>query len=528
MKNLLSVAIIFGIWLLLPLYALPSVVRQSPWHHVAQEAARGAVVQVLAERVPFNWFQPFKLSDHKKNYGTGFFIDADGYILTNFHVVEQAYVVKIQVPSCGKEQFDVDVVGVCPDRDIALLRLTPLSLEKLCSKIKQVPFLRLGDSDCVVRTQEILLWGYPLGQEKLKSTQGTVSGREMVAGRPYIQIAASLNLGNSGGPSVDFDGAVVGVNTSRMKAAQSIGYIIPINDIKSLIMPLKNQKLLRTPTLGGEYNVATEQTTDYLANPQPGGLYIARVQSNSLLEKAGLAAGDMIYSINGHDIDVYGETAVPWSDDKVSIDALLNRFQLGQMLEIVAYRRGVRLETTIVFESTSPLPIRYMYPGFEEIPYEVFAGMVIMPLTLNHLEKLEKIDPKCARDLCQYERQEAQYEPRVLVTHVFPTSQAHAARCLEKGHVLESIDGMPVRTLDDVRVALRGITQEKKKFITIMTEKKRLVVLDAARAMRDECALAARYSYQSLPLGNKFMRGDVEEEPLQVAPLFESSMISAF
>lgn len=505
MKILTMYMLVCGLALALPLEAATQIgFKPSPWHMV-QQTAKDAVVQIFAERVPFNWLQPFKLSDHKKNYGTGFFVDADGYIITNFHVVEQAHGVKIQVPSRGKEQFDVDVVGVCPDRDIALLKITQSSLVRLQSQRKAIPFLTLGDSDQVVRTQEILLLGYPLGQEKLKSTQGTVScSREMAGDNSYIQIAAALNPGNSGGPTLNFDGEVIGVNTSRMKTAQSIGYIIPINDIKNLIPALKTERLLRTPALGVEHNLATEQVTDYLGNPQPGGLYITRVYGGSLLEKAGLIDGDMIYSINGHSIDTYGETVVPWSDDKVSVEALLNRFQLGQPLDIVAYRNGCRIEASVPFDSTPPLPIRWMYPGFEDISYEVFAGMVIMPLTLNHLEKLKKIDASIAKDLHKYEHQQAQYEPRVLVTHLFPTSQAHAARCLKPGDVLASIDDMPVRTIEDVRAAFARVAATKKKFITIKTENKKLLVLEVARVMQDERELIARYSYRPSSLFQLF------------------------
>ncbi len=530
MNQILHFIFIVGFLFVFPARAavMPSELRPSPWHLV-QQAAKNTVVQVFAEQAPFNWLQPFKLSDHKKSYGTGFFIDPDGYLITNFHVVEQSCGVKIQVPSCGKEQFDVDVIGVCPNRDIALLQLTSSSLAKLRKHITQIPCLKLGDSDQVVRTQEILLLGYPLGQEKLKSTQGTVSGREMVLDSPYIQIAAALNPGNSGGPTLNFNGEVIGINTSRIKTAQSIGYIIPINDIKSLITSLQKERLLRTPTLGCEHNLATEQITDYLGNPQPGGLYLARIHSGSLLEKAGLIDGDMIYSINDHRIDTYGETIVPWSDDKVSVDALLNRFQLGQSIQLIAYRRGTRIETTVTFDNTPPLAIRRMYPGFEPIPYEVFAGMVIMPLSLNHLEKLQKIDSSLAKNLYKYEQQQAQYEPRVLVTHFFPTSQAHGARCIKPGDVLDTIDGMPVRTMSDVQAAFARIAKTKKKFITIMTENQRLLVLEVPRVLQDERALIARYSYKPSLLCQIFENQcENQKGDASIASPSEKTMISAF
>jgi len=493
------------IWFFLTVFSVTARgqdnLRQSPWHAV-QQMAKDAVVQIFAERTPFNWLQPFRLSDHKKSFGTGFFINVEGeiYIITNFHVVEQAaYGVKIQVPSQGKEQFDVEVVGVAPKRDIALLQVASKSRAFLESRITNIPTLKLGDSDQVRRMDEILLLGYPLGQEKLKSTQGSVScEREMAADNSYIQLTASLNPGNSGGPSLNTQGEVIGVNTSRVniKMAQNIAYIIPVNDIKNLLRALRSQRLFHTPVLGGDHILATKELTSYLGNPQPGGLYITHVHNGSLLQKAGVLDGDMIYMINEHQIDAYGETVLPWSDDKVSIEALFNRFEIGKPLQLVVYRQGKRLESTVTFDSVPPLPIRRMYPGYEDIPYEVFAGMVIMPLALNHLTELKKIDKKIARGLYKYEQQEAQYEPRVLVTHLFPASQAHAARCFRPGDVLDTIDDMPVRTLADVRAAFARVAAENKKSIIIKTENKKLLVLDVPRVLREEQALIERYSYK--------------------------------
>src|SRR5207244_3072387 len=123
---------------------------------------------------------------------------------------------------------------------------------------------------------------------------------------------------------------------------QNIGYIIPINDIKSTLNDLRHIPLLRTPTLGCEFNYATEQLVQFLRNPLPGGLYVSRVYRNTLFQYAGLQEGDMIYTLNDQCLDVYGETNVTWSEDKVPIIALLNRFVLGQNINLEFYRRGER------------------------------------------------------------------------------------------------------------------------------------------------------------------------------------------
>ena len=159
---------------------------------------------------------------------------------------------QIEIPILGVEQLPVEIVGVSPERDIALLRLTPRSKEKIKKALGELPFLKLGNSDAVRRGQEVLALGYPLGVQALKSTQGIVSGRERIKliKQSCIQITAPLNPGNSGGPSINAAGEVIGINFAGVIAAQNVGYILPINDLKAAIKDLYKIRLLRRPVLG--------------------------------------------------------------------------------------------------------------------------------------------------------------------------------------------------------------------------------------------------------------------------------------
>lgn len=478
--------------------------RETIWRK-AQDKAKDTVVQLFVQCGKFNWQQPFKAPETKKSYGSGFFIDDQGHIISNFHVIEEAYGIKIQIPSVGKEQFDVEVVGVCPDRDLALLKLTPEALEKVRTRLGTIPFLVLGNSDEIVRTQEILALGYPLGQERLKSTNGIVSGREIVWGESYIQITAPLNPGNSGGPSLNTNGQVIGINSARIPVAQNIGYIIPINDVKSAIKDLHRVKLLRTPILGGEYNLGTEQMTDYLKNPHPGGLYIARVFPRTLFEQVGVQDGDVIYSINNHRLDVYGETNVEWSEDKVPVVALLNRFILGQDVDLEVYRKGERKEFHFKYHHLAKLPIRRLYPLFEPIDFEIIGGMVIMPLSLNHIECFDDIDYNVTKNLLKYEKRENQYEPKLIVSYVFPTSQTQESRCICMGDIISEINGVKVTNLKDLRTILRnnllGVTTNT--MVTCKTEDKKFMVLSLERVLADEDRLSRRYMYKTTKLSRE-------------------------
>lgn len=487
-----SVVRIFYIFMIFSYGVLAATIaEQGGWRKV-QALAKNTVVQIFVQTASFDWLEPYKAPSQSKSYGTGFFIDSQGHLLTNFHVIDHAVSVKIQVPSLGKEQLDVHIVGVCPDRDLALLKLSPESFGRITEYLGSIPWLKLGESDKIVRTQEILALGYPLGQEKLKSTQGIVSGHEYAWGEAYIQITAALNPGNSGGPSLNAQGEVVGINTARIPDAQNIGYIIPIDNLKSVIQDLHKVRLLRKPILGCEFNYGNKPMIAFLKNPLPGGLYITRVYKDSLLERAGVCPGDMMYKINGYSVDRYGELDVPWSEDKVPLAALLNRFELGQRLNIVVFRHGQEHSIELLFEHTQPLAIRKMYPGFEPILYEIFGGMVVMEFALNHLEPLEDIEPK----LIRYRERKNQYKGRLVVTHLFPNSPAQKARVVCVGDLLVEVNGKKVRTIDEFRECIKM----SGEYCTFAMHDKKFMVLATCDVVTSEPLLAQRYFYTPSPL----------------------------
>ena len=158
--------------------------------------ARDTVVQVFAQIAELDLMQPYKTPTQYGSRGSGFFINEHGHIITNAHVIDQAHAIWIQIPSLGKRLINVIVVGICPERDIALLRVADEDVDYIRSELGYIPYLVLGDSDKVRRSDEVLALGYPLGQESLKSTTGVISGRE----KNLIQMSAPINPGSSGGP----------------------------------------------------------------------------------------------------------------------------------------------------------------------------------------------------------------------------------------------------------------------------------------------------------------------------------------
>lgn len=446
-----------------------------------QAKLKDTIVQVFSQIAAVDLLQPYKTPSQGQATGSGFFINKNGEIITNAHVVDQAKSVYIQIPSLGKHQFKVDVIGVSPDRDIALLKVDGQDLEAIKKEIGDIRHLSLGDSDLVRRADEIMTLGYPLSQQGLKSTVGVVSGRES----HLIQIDAPINPGNSGGPSVDRHGKVVGINTLYAPDAQNVGYVIPVNELKVVLDDLHNVKLLRKPFLGVLFNNASDALTSYLGNPAPGGLYVVDVYKDSPLHKAGVQKGDMIYQINGNRLDYYGEFV--WGDDKISIIDYVAQLKLGQKIDLVVYRRGARKTFSFAFNQSELLPIRKIYPGYEKIDYEIVAGMVIQPLTINHLPFLINASPSLAK----YTEMKYQMEPALIITHIFPDSEAQRSRSLSPGAIVKEINGREVKTLAELRDSLyKGLSAEN---FTVQTAEGVFVACPYKKVLTEDMKLAKDY-----------------------------------
>jgi len=466
------------------------------WRSV-QEQARDTVVQIFAQVAEADPLQPYNTPAQGGRCGSGFFIDADGYLLTNWHVVDQALAVWIQVPSLGKRFIEAEVVSVYPEADVALLRVADSDLVYLRDQLGQVPFLHLGDSDQLFRAEEVLALGYPLGQQSLKSTSGIISGRE----HHFIQMSAPINPGNSGGPLLNLQGEVVGINSAGIVFAQNVGYSIPINDVKMVLPAMRETRLLYKPELGGVGNNGGDALAESLGNPIPSGFYLTEIIVGSVLDRAGLQAGDMIYEIDGHRVDAFSEMTLPGLEDKLTLADYLARVAVGQELAIAYYRNGERQEVTAIFCHGVPAQIRKIYPGYEDetdelLQYEIFAGVVVRRLTVNIVEMLQGQVP----GLGLYTMPDRQHKPALVVTHIFPSSQLFRLRAINVGCVLNEVNGVPVTSLAELREALKKSVAGQFLTLRVTDNTSRVspnvhVALPWAKVLSEESVLARDYHY---------------------------------
>lgn len=459
----------------------------SRWISV-QKNARDAVMQVFTNKFEFNWIEPYRTPEQSAGVGSGFFINEDGHFLTNYHVVSEGRNIQIQLPSFGKERFDAEIVGVNPERDLARLVLTEDSKRRIREKLGSIPFLKLGNSDLLARGEEILALGFPLGQEHLKSTHGIISGVEKpsLVDQLCLQITAPINPGNSGGPSLNSRGEVIGINFAMIQFAQNVGYVLPMNDLRSAIKDLEKVRFLRKPRLGCDFQISSDAISRYLGNPTGGGAYVSRVRKNSIAEKMGMQEGDVVYELNGHKLDYFGDTKVPWNEDKVSVVALLNRYNVGDKINLVVYRKGAPKEFSAELEHSLVPPMRLVYPDYEKVDYEVFGGMVFMDLSMNHVLIMSEKLPTITR----YALHEKQYESSVVLTHIIPTSISYLARGqVMPGDIIDEINGIKVTDLKSLRDAVKK--SKETGFISIKTEDKRMAPFPVEPLLKDEDRLAS-------------------------------------
>jgi serine protease Do len=254
--------------------------------------------------------------------GSGFFISADGYILTNNHVVKDA--VKVKVYNIDKEEFTAKIIGTDPKTDLALLKIND----------KNVPFINLGDSNSVEVGEWVLAIGNPFGQD-LTVTSGIISakGRQlgMAQYEDFLQTDAAINMGNSGGPLINMKGEAIGINSTILTPSQGnigIGFAIPANLAKKVVADLKTKGKVVRGWFGIQIQDITEgDAKDY--DLPAGGVLVSKVEENSPAQKAGLKRYDLITVINGKAVKSASELSIEIANsapgDEVSVTIFRNR-----------------------------------------------------------------------------------------------------------------------------------------------------------------------------------------------------------
>ncbi|WP_300162732.1 DegQ family serine endoprotease [Solidesulfovibrio sp.] len=234
---------------------------------------------------------------HKqRSMGSGFVISADGYIVTNNHVVDNADEVKVQFRN-NEKPLTAKIIGRDPETDLALLKIDGKS---------NLPYLEFGDSGKVKVGEWVLAIGNPFGLENTV-TLGIVSAKGRIIGAGpfdnFIQTDASINPGNSGGPLIDLDGKVVGINTAIVASGQGIGFAIPSGMAKDVIAQLREGKSVKRGWIGVTIQDIDENTAKALGLDNTKGALVTSVLEGQPAAKAGIKTGDVITAVAGDKVE---------------------------------------------------------------------------------------------------------------------------------------------------------------------------------------------------------------------------------
>jgi S1-C subfamily serine protease len=304
-----------------------------------------AVVNVTSRAMAFDFFYGLV---PQEGQGSGFIIDKDGHILTNYHVVANAREVKVTLHN--RKTFTATVVGKDPAHDLAVIQIKAPDL---------VPAV-LGDSRNLQVGQKVYAIGNPFGLSGTM-TRGIVSSIRGVR-EPNgafideaIQTDAAINPGNSGGPLMNWHGEVIGINTmilsNGVEQNSGIGFAIPINTAKAVLSDLMTLGRVRRPALGVRTIPISPELADEIGLPVDFGLLIIQVTPGGSADMAGLQAGNERAYLGNIEIMLGGDLIVAIDDQKMeSEDDLLqvmNNHRAGDRVKVTIYRGKKKTDITV-------------------------------------------------------------------------------------------------------------------------------------------------------------------------------------
>jgi serine protease Do len=262
----------------------------------------------------------------QRGVGSGFILNADGYVLTNAHVVEGAD--EVIVTLTDRREFKARIVGTDKRTDVALVKIDASGL----------PFVRIGDVSRLKVGEWVIAIGSPFGLANTV-TAGIVSAKARDTGDyvPFIQTDVAINPGNSGGPLINMRGEVVGINSqiySRSGGFMGISFAIPIDEASRVSEQLRLNGHVVRGRIGVRIDQVTKDVAESIGLGKPIGALVRSVESGGPAEKAGVEAGDIITRFDGHAIDKAGDLPRVVGATKPDSKVALQVFRRGEYRDL--------------------------------------------------------------------------------------------------------------------------------------------------------------------------------------------------
>jgi serine protease Do len=290
-------------------------------------------------------------SEQNSGVGSGFILSADGYVMTNAHVVDDADT--IYVTLTDKREFKAKLIGVDERTDVAVVKIQATSL----------PAITIGDSNKVRVGEWVVAIGSPFGLDNTV-TAGIVSakGRDTGDYLPFIQTDVAVNPGNSGGPLINMAGEVIGINSqiySRTGGFMGISFAIPIDEAIRVADQLKTTGKVVRGRIAVAIGEVTKEVADSLGLPKAQGALVSSVEPGGPADKAGIQPGDIILKYSGH--DVVTATDLP---------RMVGDTKPGTKTSITVWRKGESHDLSITIAEMQPDKVAKAEPKKAPVPKE--------------------------------------------------------------------------------------------------------------------------------------------------------------
>lgn len=370
--------------------------------------------------------------------GSGFIIDATGYIITNNHVIDSAS--EISVTLSDNTKYKAKLIGNDKKTDLALLKIEAK---------KDLPFVTMGDSDAMRVGDWVIAIGNPYGLGG-SVTQGIISARQRsINAGPFddfLQTDAPINRGNSGGPLFNMKGEVIGINTaifSPSGGSIGIGFAVPTSLAKTVINQLKESGHTTRGWLGVKIQEVSDEAAESLGLAKSEGALILEVTKDSPADKAGIKAGDIITSFDGKEIS-----------EMRFLPRIVAETKIGKKADVTYWRNGASKTTQITVgkldESQDEADNKATpdeKPKDKGMPSEMVMGMHVTPLS------------QPVRDALNIENG----TDGVAITEVDSGTEA-SKRGLRRGDVIADVNGATVKDAKEVQKAFADARSKGRKF----------------------------------------------------------------
>tara|TARA_B110000208_G_scaffold190884_1_gene256035 strand:+ start:5133 stop:6560 length:1428 start_codon:yes stop_codon:yes gene_type:complete len=456
-----------------------------------------AIVQIKVSCIEYNPYIPFKITTEYKSIGSGVFI-SEIHILTCFHVVNNATTININIPKYGKKNFKVKLISYCNELDIALLEID----DDFKSNYK----LEMADSDKINISDKVNVIGYPIGSDKVKSTYGHINGIENY----HIQVDAAINSGNSGGPLLDNNNIIIGINSQKIvsKEVDNIGYSIPINLVKDMLPIMFKQLIINKPKLFCNFYNNSDEYLEYYTNDKIDHGYIIKdIINDSPLYKLGIRSGDIFLQINEFKLDIFGEIYADWLNEKIKLNDLFVRYNIGDNINIKIFSISNKkiLDFNYILQNYKKSQIE-IFPTINNnhhYNYEIFGGLIISELKINHFNNLNLISEKSGENiikLLKYKDINHIFKSIFFISNIMPGSYVDTFNIIKFGYIIKSINNININTFNEIYKAINI----NNKYINIKFTNNITIILDTNKMLHANLNIYKEYNIKPTKIINLF------------------------